>query len=75
MQLIKLKGPQQSRLDQDELAVDMLDPAPAIHAALDVADREVVALVGIPPLLFQHHVGVEAVSWLHFAENDVVYLD
>ena len=69
--LTKRAASEDLTLDVAELPVNVLDPAPTIFSAFIVATREVPTFVAVPPLLSLHDMGVEPMTRLNTAEDDV----
>ena len=64
-----------SCFDVDELAVDVLNVAPAFRLAPQVRDPEVEAIIQRMPVFALHEVGVEAITILHLAKDNVISKD
>ena len=70
-----LMQPVASCFHVDELAVDVPNLAPAVYPALQVRDPKVEALIPLIPFFLRHEVGVEAITFLHLAEDNVIDRD
>ena len=60
-----------SFFDVEELAVDVLNVAPTVCPARQVRDPELIALIPPIPFFARHKVGVEAITFLHLAEDNI----